>query len=144
MSHSSFARHLGALGFLICVTASAQDIGDAGVALTLDDAAALAVAHQPLLDAQAAAITAARENAVASSQLPDPRLTGGVTDLTITGADRYTLRNESDTQFMLGVAQDFPRAEKRRLRGERGEREAQVAQQELTAMQLAVRRDAAL
>lgn len=145
MPRCSIARRIGALGlWTTAALLHAAFAQDADVALTLDEAAALALGQQPLLQAGAAAVAAAQDRAVAAAQLPDPRLMGGVSNLTVTGDDRYTLRDESDTQFIVGVTQDFPRAEKRRLRGERGRREAEVADAELTAQRLAIARDAAL
>lgn len=122
-------------------TAQAQDDG---IALELDEAQDLAITRQPLLEAQSAAVKAARENAVTASQLPDPRLTGGITDLPIEGADRYSLRGDDFTMLTVGLMQDFPRAEKRRLMGARGEHEADMAEQMLNASRLQVRREAAL
>lgn len=117
---------------------------DAGSALTLDDAAALAIAHQPLLDAQQSAALAARQSAVAAAQLPDPKLAFGLKDLPINTGTAYSLRQDNFTMLTLGVMQDFPRAEKRRLRGERGMREAEMAEQDLIATRYMIRREAAL
>jgi outer membrane protein TolC len=113
-------------------------------ALSLEDAAALAVAAQPLLDAQRQAVRSAREAAVAAGQLPDPVLVGGLIDLTVTGTERYTLRNESDTQFMLGVKQTFPGGDKRELRTARGNAQAARLEAELQDQTRMVRREAAL
>lgn len=114
------------------------------IALDLKEAQALAVTRQPLLQAQSAAVTAAREGAVAAAQLPDPKLSFGVQDFPVTTDTAYSLRKDDFTMLTVGVMQDFPRAEKRRLRGERGVREAELAEQELAATRLAVRRDTAL
>ena len=46
--------------------------------------------------------------------------------------------------YSVGVMQEFPRAEKRRLLGARGQHEAGVADQKLNASRLEVRRDAGL
>lgn len=132
---------LSCLGLLAAPTVLAQD---EGVALELEATQELAVTRQPLLEAQSAAVKAARESAVAASQLPDPRLTGGITDLPIEGSDRYSLQRDEFTMFSVGVMQEFPRAEKRRLLGARGEHEADMAEQMLSASRLEVRRDAAL
>ncbi|MGQ0619210.1 MAG: TolC family protein [Panacagrimonas sp.] len=122
-------------------TAQAQD---EVVALELEAAQALSVTRQPLLDAQSAAVQAARESAVAAGQLPDPKLTGGIRDLPIEGRDRYSLSQDDFTMYSVGVMQEFPRAEKRRLLGARGEHEADLADQMLIASRLEVRRDAGL
>ncbi len=117
---------------------------DLSIALELPDAHRLALTQQPLLEAQAQAVTAAREHAIAATQLPDPKLTVGLADWPIEGAERYSLRRDDFTMVTAGVTQDFPRAEKRRLRGARGEHEAELAEQVLTANRLMVARDAGL
>lgn len=122
--------------------AAAEDLNPA--ALELGEAAELAVTAQPRLDAQRQSIRAARESAVAAAQLPDPTLVGGLTDLTITGPDRYTLSRESDTQFMLGVKQTFPGGNKRELRGARGEAEAERLGAELDEQVRMIRRETGL
>jgi outer membrane protein TolC len=112
--------------------------------LDLREAAELAVQHQPLLTGLDAQARAAREASVASAQLPDPRLFGGIRDLPVTTQDAYSLSDDSDTQLVVGVSQEFPRAAKRRLRGEQREREAQRLDAERRAAELAIRRDASL
>ncbi|WP_293389158.1 TolC family protein [Nevskia sp.] len=112
--------------------------------LTLDAARRIAVDHQPMLEAQALAIDAARESAVAARQLPDPQLKGGISDLTITGDHVGTLTRQNDTQFTVGLAQAFPRADKRRLRGERAEAEAGLAERQLRKDALSIERDVGL
>lgn len=114
------------------------------IALALPDAQRLALTQQPLLEAQVQAVTAARAHAIAATQLPDPKLTVGLADWPIEGAERYSLRRDDFTMVTAGVAQDFPRAEKRRLRGARGEHEAELAEQVLTSNRLTVVRDAGL
>ena len=124
---------------------AATPAGEAdGAVLTLAETRRLALARQPSLLAQAAAVDAARQRAVAAAQLPDPKLRGGVTDLTITGPDIGTLNRQSDTQFNIGIAQDFPLAGKRRLRGARAEAEADLADRELRVQQLELERDVGL
>ncbi len=117
---------------------------DAGVALELDAATALAIERQPQLDALSAEARAARERGVAAGQLPDPTLNLGISDLTLEGADRFTLRRESDTQIMAGVRQAFPRAAKRQLRRERAEHEAETFDAERSAAERLIAREAGL
>lgn len=135
-------RKLLYLPLFAVLSANAQSAPD--TALTLPEAARLAVERQPMLEAQAAAVRAARENAVAGAQLPDPELRLGVRDLPVNTEDRYSLSRDSDTQIMVGVMQKFPAGASRRLRGEMGQREAEMAEQELVATRLLIRRDAAL
>ncbi|MGH8454147.1 MAG: TolC family protein, partial [Nevskiales bacterium] len=79
-----------------------------------------------------------------AQQLPDPQLIAGIQDLPINTRDAYSLRRDSDTQLQLGLMQEFPRAKKRRLRGELVERDAQRLEAEHHLAQRTIRRDAAL
>lgn len=134
-------RALCACLFWLAGTSAYAD--ESGAILALPDAQALAVHQQPLLEAQASAVKAAHDNAIAAAQLPDPKLTGGVTDWPIDGSDRYSLRRDNFTMVNVGIEQEFPRAERRRLRGTRGEHEADLAEQTLNASRLSIQREAA-
>ncbi|MEQ1439765.1 TolC family protein [Fontimonas sp. SYSU GA230001] len=115
-----------------------------GIALGLDEAVRLAVTAQPVLDELDAQRRAARESAVSAAQLPDPQLNLAIADLPIDTVDAYSFTGEADTQVQIGLAQEFPRARKRRLRGETLQREARLLD---AARELALRsihRDAAL
>lgn len=131
-----------ALLLLACASARAADDPDA--VLTLVTARTLALERQPLLAASEAEVQAARERAAAAGALPDPRLRGGVTDLTVTGADAGTLRRESDTQFVVGIAQDFPGAGKRSLRTARADAETTLAERRLQLQRLQLEREVGL
>lgn len=93
-------------------------------ALTLGEVERLAVSGQPILIGLEAQASAALETAVAARQLPDPQLVTGIQDVPVNTSDAWSLRRDSDTQIQAGLMQEFPRAEKRRLRGELSEREA--------------------
>ncbi len=112
--------------------------------LTLDEAVQLALANQPLLASQQADITVAEKNAVAAEQLPDPKLKVGLNDLPVTGSDAFSVRRDNFTEFKVGISQDFPRVEKRRLRGAMSQLEAQRNTEELEVIRRAIKRDAAL
>lgn len=131
-------------GLLLLLAAGSAQADESVEPLGLSEARALAVQQQPMLEALAASATAAHESAIAAGQLPDPKLTGGVSDWPINGPDRYSLRRDDFTTVNVGIEQDFPRAAKRRLRGTRGEHEAEFAQQQFNASHLAIERDAAL
>lgn len=139
-----FAWPLIAMLLLATVAVRAQPSPDAEalIALSLDDAGALAIAQQPQLDAFTAEAEAARRRAVAAGQLPDPSLSVGISDLTLEGADRFTLQRESDTQITAGVRQEFPRAAKRKLRRERAEQEAETFDTERSATKRLIAREA--
>lgn len=115
-----------------------------GIALELDEAATLAVTAQPLLRGLEAQASAARESGIAARALPDPQLYTAIADLPINTGDAYSFTRDSDTQFQVGVTQEFPRSAKRRLRGELGEREATRLNAEHDLAQRQIRRDAAL
>ncbi len=150
MSHPLLPRAwctLAALLFgLAVLPVAALEVAESPPAelLTLDAARRIAVDHQPMLEAQALAIDVARQSAVAARQLPDPQLKGGVSDLTITGDHVGTLTRQNDTQFTVGIAQAFPRADKRRLRGERIDAEAGLAERQLRKDGLSIERDVGL
>lgn len=128
----------------VAAHATPKDAPDALVALSLDDAAALAVQRQPQLEALDAEARSARQRAIAAGELPDPRLSLGISDLTLEGANRFTLREESDTQIMAGIRQDFPRADKRRLQRERAEHEAETFDAERLATERKIARETGL
>ncbi|MDZ4079819.1 MULTISPECIES: TolC family protein [Hydrocarboniphaga] len=113
-------------------------------ALTLGEVERLAVSGQPILIGLEAQASAALETAVAARQLPDPQLVTGIQDVPVNTSDAWSLRRDSDTQIQAGLMQEFPRAEKRRLRGELSEREAGRLQAEHHLAWRSVRRDAAL
>ncbi|MBU6502812.1 MAG: TolC family protein [Burkholderiales bacterium] len=112
--------------------------------LTLAEAQRIAVGRSQQLVAQDDLASAARDQAVAAGQLPDPVLKLGIDNLPINGPDRFSLNNDFMTQRSIGLMQEFPSTEKRQLRSERFEREAQriQAQRQLTLAN--VQRDTAL
>jgi outer membrane protein TolC len=123
----------------LCITAYARE-----GALTLPAAQQLALERSRQLAAKDFAATASREMAVAAGQLPDPVLKVGIDSLPIEGPDRFSLTRDSMTQRRIGVMQDVTRADKRRLRAERFEREADKSVAEKTAATAAIQRDTAL
>lgn len=131
---------LAATIFAQAVAAEAAPTGP----LTLSDASDLAVAKQPLLEAQHLAVTAARESAVAASRLPDPMLVGGVSGVMLSGPGRYSLDGDDDTQAMLGIKQVFPGGGERRWLGKRGDAQSAQLGAELDEQTRMVRREAAL
>jgi outer membrane protein TolC len=112
--------------------------------LTLIEAQRIAVGRSQQLVAQDALTAAAREQAVAAGQLPDPVLKFGIDNLPANGSDRGSLTRDFMTMRRMGVMQEITRSEKRQLRSERFERDAQrvQAQRQLTLANL--QRDTAL
>lgn len=112
--------------------------------LTLVAAQRLAVERSRQLTGRDSAVFAFREMAVAAGQLPDPMLKLGIQDLPVTGSDRFSLGRDSFTMRQVGVTQELTRADKRRTRSERFEREAERGLAEKTANLATVQRAAAV
>lgn len=96
--------------------------------LGFDQALGLARERSRQLAAYDAAASAAREMAVAAGQLPDPVFKVGVSNLPLSGTDRYSLTRDFMTMRNIGLMQEFTRADKRQARSARFEREADVAE----------------
>ncbi|UUZ76649.1 TolC family protein [Polaromonas sp. P1(28)-13] len=112
--------------------------------LTLLEAQRIAVGRSQQLVAQDALTTAAREQAVAAGQLPDPVLKLGIDNLPANGPDRLSLTRDFMTMRRIGVMQEIPRAEKRQLRAEKFERDAERVQAQRQLTLANVQRDTAL
>jgi outer membrane protein, heavy metal efflux system len=122
------------------------DTPTAGVAtpLTMDEAARLAAVDQPLLTGRQAKIEAEDQQAIAAAQLPDPQVLGGLKELPIDTPEAFSTRRDNFTEFTIGLSQEFPRAEKRRLQGARKQLDADADRAALDNEQRMVRRDASL
>ncbi len=110
----------------------------------MEEAARLAAVDQPLLTGRRARIRAEDQQAIAASQLPDPQLSGGLKELPVDTPEAFSTRRDNFTEFTIGLSQDFPRAEKRRLQGARKQLDADVDRKVLDNEQRLVRRDASL
>ncbi|MDB5863628.1 MAG: Heavy metal efflux outer membrane protein [Betaproteobacteria bacterium] len=130
--------------FITVALAHALAQSAAAASLTLADAQRIAVMRSRQLAAQDAAITSSREMAVAASRLPDPLLRLGVDNLPVDGSDRFSFERDFMTMRRIGVMQEFTGADKRRLRGERFEREADRGLAEKHAAIAAIQRDTAI
>ncbi|MGJ7914786.1 TolC family protein [Massilia sp. LXY-6] len=112
--------------------------------LSLAEAQGLALARSRQLVAQDAGAAASQDLAVAARQLPDPVLRVGVDNLPVTGTDRYSLSSDFMTMRRVGLMQELTRSDKRRLRAERFEREADKALAEKDRLSAEIERDTAL
>ncbi|HEV8110815.1 MAG TPA: TolC family protein [Burkholderiales bacterium] len=115
-----------------------------GQPLSLQDAQRRALERSRQLAVQDFAVTASREMAVAAGQLPDPTLKFGIDNLPVTGPDRFSLTRDFMTMRRIGVMQELTRGEKRELRAQRFEREAEKSSAEKTGAIAAIQRDTAL
>ncbi len=122
----------------ICALPSA-----AQVPLTLGDAQRLALERSRQIAAHDFAATASRDMAVAAGQLPDPMLKLGVDNLPVDGPDRFSIGRDFMTMRRVGVMQELTRSDKRRLRAERFEIEAEKSLAEKAATAATIQRDTA-
>jgi outer membrane protein TolC len=129
---------------LLCVIGLAAALPAYGQALSLQDAQRRAVERSRQLVAQDSATRASREMAGAAGQLPDPVLKLGIDNLPINGPDRFSLANDFMTMRRIGVMQEITRGQKRELRAQRFEREAEKSLAEKDVMLAAIQRDTAL
>lgn len=124
--------------------AAAASSGLAADPITLPDAQRIAVGRSQQLLAQDALARAAKEQAVAAGQLPDPVLKFGVDNLPANGPDQLSLTRDFMTMRRIGVMQELPRTEKRRLLSERYEHDALRVQAQRQLTLANVQRDTAL
>jgi outer membrane protein TolC len=110
----------------------------------MEDAARLSLVDQPLLTGREAKIHAEDQQAVAAAQLPDPKLSGGLKELPVDTPEAFSVSRDNFTEFTIGLSQDFPRAEKRRLSGARKQLDADADRATLDNERRMVRRDASL
>src|SRR5258708_10581847 len=112
-------------GFIVLLRSFAVANTQAGsdppatLALTMEEAARLAAVDQPLLTGRRAKIRAEEQQAVAASQLPDPRLSGGLKELPIDTPEAFSTSRDNFTEFTIGLSQDFTRSDKRPLNSAR-------------------------
>lgn len=126
------------LAACIALTASAA------VPLTLAEAQRLALERTRQVDAQDAAISAAKHMAVAAGQLPDPTLKAGIDNVPISGPDRFSLGADFMTMKRVGVMQEITGADKRELRSLRYRLEAGKSEAEREGVIAAIQRDSAI
>lgn len=112
--------------------------------LSLTEALAIAVRDSSLLAAQRAGVAAAEEGTVSARELPDPKLRFSVENFPLDGPDRYSVTRDFMTMRKIGIAQEFPRAEKRELKGRRAEYQLAREQAMLGDTRATLRRDVAL
>src|SRR5882672_7482458 len=133
---------------LICLIGLALTVPLARAAGTepLPFAEALKIGEKisPRLVAQNAVLAAANELVPRASELPDPKLRIGVDNLPVNGAERFRYDADFMTMRKIGLMQDFPNAEKRKLRGERAALERDVEVANLDAQRAGLRREITL
>jgi len=134
------ARTVFALVAALLLTESAAA---ASPPLSLAEALRVAVLKSPQLASQRAMVEAAQEMAGPAGELPDPKLKLGVENVPTEGVDRWSLTRDFMTMSKVGVMQDFPREEKRKLRSQRAENDAQRGAVAVESARLNVQRETA-
>ncbi|MEG1834200.1 MAG: TolC family protein, partial [Burkholderiaceae bacterium] len=121
-------------------SASAQDAPP----LTLGAALEIAQRESPRLAAGRSAVEAAAAMVERSGALPDPKLSVGISNLPVSGEEAWNYKADGMTMRQVGVMQEFPNSEKRRLKVERaaGERAVEAAMLSTSALEL--KREASL
>lgn len=112
--------------------------------LSFAQAQRIAIGRSNQLLARDASVKAAREMAVAAGQLPDPVVRAGIDNLPVDGSDRYSLARDFMTMRRIGVMQEMTRGEKRRLKAERFEQEAQRLQAQKDGSIAVIQRETAI
>jgi len=128
----------------VAASAALLAFGPAHAGLSLQEAMRLAQQRSPALAAQHSAVDGAQALQVAAGTLPDPRLTVGVDNLPLRGADRYTLTRDAMTMQRIGLMQEVPNRAKRTARVATAQARAERERSLLAVAQLAAQRDAAL
>jgi outer membrane protein TolC len=136
-------RRLAGSCFGLALAATAALAADSGP-LSLAEALRIGERGSPRLAAQGAALAAAEELVPRASQLPDPKLRFGIDNLPVSGPDAFQYNTDSMTMRRIGLMQEFPNGEKRRLRESRAARERDVEAASLAAQRAAVQREVAL
>lgn len=138
------ARPLARFCFICLALAAPFAWPGEGGTLSLAEALKVGEKLSPRLAAQGAALAAANELVPRARELPDPKLRIGIDNLPVNGADRFSYDGDFMTMRKIGVMQDFPNGEKRKLRGERAARERDVEAANLAAQRTGLRREVAL
>lgn len=113
------------------------------LALSFDEALALAERNAPELAANAARIDSAYFSIEPADALPDPKLILGVSNYPISGPEAGSLTESAMTMQKIGIAQSIPNSAKREAREDIAEARLVGAQAQRQVVHLAVRQQAA-
>jgi len=143
---SRFKVRLTRIGFdfVSLVAVLAFSVARAQDTLSFSEALRLGEKNSLRIEAQRAALAASDALTARAGELPDPKLQLGIENLPADGSDRFRIGTDFMTMRKIGLMQEFPNGEKRRLRGERAARERDLEAAGLAAQRVGVRRDIAL
>ncbi len=144
VGQTRLAQSLAAAVAMLCFTGVLRAAEPSALPIGLAEAQRLALARSQPLMAQDALARAARDMAVSAGQRPDPVLKLGIDNLPVSGGDRFSVSRDFMTMRRIGLVQELPREEKRRLKTERFERDAQRAEAQRQLVLAGLQRDTAL
>src|SRR5437879_5189061 len=134
-----------AQAFATCASAALMGAAVAAPAsLSLTEAQQLAIERSPQMAAYDAAITAARDLAVAPAQLPESKRQIGIAPLAVEDADALSFGRDANPVRRIGVARELTSPEQREALAERYAREADRAAAQKTATSVDIARETAL
>lgn len=111
-----------------------------GNPLSLKEAIRIATSRAPQVQAQMLRTEAARHDAVRAGRLPDPKLTVGINNLTITGPQAFNAMADSMTMRTIGLMQEIPSGAKREAKKAVAQAGVQLSAAEVIQVRLAVKR----
>ncbi len=127
------------VGLSLCLAAVSHA---ASPEISLDELRRVAARTAPIVAAGGALVAAARSDAARADALPDPQLSLGVDNLTITGGDALRFGADEMTMRRIGVAQEWPSRRKRDARRASAESRVDTAVDEVLVTRLDVERRA--
>ncbi len=107
--------------------------------LSLDAATELAAQRAPQVQAQLLQTQAARHDAARAGRLPDPKLTAGINNLTITGPQAFNAAANPMTMRAIGLMQVIPSSARRNAEKSVAQATVQLSAAEVTKVRLAVK-----
>jgi outer membrane protein TolC len=113
------------------------------VPLTLDAATRLAAERAPQIQAQLLRTRATQHDAVRAGRLPDPQLTAGINNLTVTGAEAFNAEADSMTMRSIGLTQVIPSSARRHAEQTVAQASVRLSAAQVTQVRLAVKQAAA-
>lgn len=112
--------------------------------VTFADALARASTSAPSLEARSLQVAATRSAVRAADQLPDPKLSVGITDFPLSGPLAGHPERDNFSMVTLGYSQDVPNPAKRRARADQALAEITVAEADALVERRSVRTATAL
>ena len=107
--------------------------------LSLEAATQLAAERAPQVQAQLLRTEAAQHDAIRAGRLPDPQLTAGINNLTVTGPEALNAAADSMTMRSIGLMQPIPSFAKRKAEKSVAQAAVQLNAAEVTQVRLAVK-----